>query len=232
MPVGNPGFFTVNANGTIAYNFAGHVHATGLDLDASTTATDPADRKIQWLRQSDGALIADIAGRDLGGLDVLQLRGKAVAPSTKGAVVMRGEEPGGVGAQSNLVIEKATGVAGRITVQADTAAGAAGNIKTIVNGADSSDWLQLLTTANVKLQFGSVTKSVPVNAATQFPTVTLTTAWPSNHFIFFCQFLVATTWVGVIAEGCGPNGLGGGILALLNSNSTQNYTFYWVSLGN
>lgn len=66
MPTGNLGFFTVNANGTITNNFTGHIHADGLDLYAGTTASPPDDRKIRWLRQADGALVAVLSAYEVG----------------------------------------------------------------------------------------------------------------------------------------------------------------------
>lgn len=50
-------------DGTVTYEFEGHVHAEGLDLDAWTAAgAPPADRKVRWLRESDGAVIAELYG--------------------------------------------------------------------------------------------------------------------------------------------------------------------------
>src|SRR4051794_38584433 len=59
---------TTNPDGTIAYDFAGHVHASGLDLDEGTSTTPPDDRKVRWLR-ADGSRGEEIFGYDPGGAD-------------------------------------------------------------------------------------------------------------------------------------------------------------------
>jgi hypothetical protein len=46
-------------DGTVTYDFDAHLHARGLDLDAGTGLEPPSDRRVRWLRQSDGALVAD-----------------------------------------------------------------------------------------------------------------------------------------------------------------------------
>lgn len=53
--------------GEVTYDFDGHIHAEGLDLDAGDNASPPDDRKVRWLRLSDGAVVASIyAWEDLG----------------------------------------------------------------------------------------------------------------------------------------------------------------------
>src|SRR4051812_34771973 len=55
-------FVRVAPDGTVTYDFAGHVHAQGLDLDAGTNATPPDTDKLRWIRTSDGAVVAVDAG--------------------------------------------------------------------------------------------------------------------------------------------------------------------------
>jgi hypothetical protein len=64
----------IGPNGELTYDFNGHVHATGLDLDAGTTGSPPDDRKIRWLRQADGGVAAQVYGYSAGGGDALALR--------------------------------------------------------------------------------------------------------------------------------------------------------------
>lgn len=59
---GYPTFVTVNPDGTLTYDFDGHIHADGLDLDGGVSDSPPNDRKIQWTRLDDGSLLADIDG--------------------------------------------------------------------------------------------------------------------------------------------------------------------------
>lgn len=67
MPIpGNAAFIVVAPDGTITYDFDGHIHADGLDLYAGTTSSPPNDRLVRWLRQSDGALVRQIGAYDDG----------------------------------------------------------------------------------------------------------------------------------------------------------------------
>lgn len=62
-----PNNVIVGSDGSISYDFAGHIHAQGLDLDAGDDQTPPTERRIRWLRTSDGALVAqEYAYSDIG----------------------------------------------------------------------------------------------------------------------------------------------------------------------
>jgi hypothetical protein len=50
----------VNPDGTVSYDFQGHVKATGLDLDAARGVPD-VQHGVNWLSQADGALVAQAA---------------------------------------------------------------------------------------------------------------------------------------------------------------------------
>jgi hypothetical protein len=58
-------FVTVDAAGNIGADFTGHIHATGLDLDAALGNVQNLN-EIRWLRTSDGAVVASISGNILG----------------------------------------------------------------------------------------------------------------------------------------------------------------------
>ena len=57
---------SLDANGNPLYDFDGHVHGDGLDLDAyeggGSSVTAPAVNKLQWLRVSNAYVVADEAG--------------------------------------------------------------------------------------------------------------------------------------------------------------------------
>lgn len=55
----SPAFMTVNPDGSITFDFTGHVHAEGLDIDAGLIDDPPDEHRIRWLRASDGAAVAD-----------------------------------------------------------------------------------------------------------------------------------------------------------------------------
>ncbi|MFL5910755.1 MAG: hypothetical protein ACJ768_09345 [Gaiellaceae bacterium] len=62
------------ADGTVTYDFAGHVHAQGLDLDAANSPGSIADdNRVRWLRQPGGAVAAELVGYDNGGQGVAEM---------------------------------------------------------------------------------------------------------------------------------------------------------------
>jgi hypothetical protein len=63
------------ADGSITYDFSGHVHATGLDIDAAPAGNIPPANAVRWLRTSDGAVLA-LIGADVG----TDLQLEALAP--------------------------------------------------------------------------------------------------------------------------------------------------------
>jgi hypothetical protein len=73
----------VDSEGRVTYDFDGHVHARGLELDASTLFDAPGDRQVRWLRTSDGAPVADIYGIAVGPATGLMLE----APNAPGAAL-------------------------------------------------------------------------------------------------------------------------------------------------
>jgi hypothetical protein len=56
----SPTDLTVDAQGRVGIDLSGHLTAAGVDLDAATTGTPPADEQIRWLRQSDGELVGSL----------------------------------------------------------------------------------------------------------------------------------------------------------------------------
>lgn len=62
MPDAVPNYLTTDSTGHVGANFTGKVHAQGLDLDAGLSPAGPDINKVRWIRQVDGAVIADIIG--------------------------------------------------------------------------------------------------------------------------------------------------------------------------
>jgi hypothetical protein len=69
---------TVAPDGTVTYDFQGHIKAQGLDFDAAAGAI-LGPSTIDWNRQSDGAMVAYVNGFDSGTQETLQIG--AVTPS-------------------------------------------------------------------------------------------------------------------------------------------------------
>lgn len=53
----------VGPDGRASYDFEGHISAVGLDLLAADLEFPPEDRKVRWLRESDGSVVAEINSR-------------------------------------------------------------------------------------------------------------------------------------------------------------------------
>lgn len=98
----------IDATGHVTYNFQGHVHATGLDLDAATLvapATPPSDEKVRWLSLANGAVVGELGGYE--------------TPGAQSAVYMQADRNGhtarletraGLGGAQDAVFAYANGV--------------------------------------------------------------------------------------------------------------------------
>ena len=64
----------VDAQGNVTYDFEGHIRAQGVDLDAGESSSPPDDRRVRWLRRSDGAVVATLYAYQLANDSVLRLR--------------------------------------------------------------------------------------------------------------------------------------------------------------
>lgn len=59
------GGMTIDAAGHVTYDFAGHIHAKGIDLDDGQTNNPPNDNRVRWLG-SDGRPTTEIASYQSG----------------------------------------------------------------------------------------------------------------------------------------------------------------------
>jgi hypothetical protein len=75
----SPNYLTVDAAGHVGASFTGLINALGLILPAGVVSGPPLSSQIQWTRQADGALIADLLSYESGTVDVLQMDAKATA---------------------------------------------------------------------------------------------------------------------------------------------------------
>lgn len=108
----------VDAQGVVTYDFEGHVHANGLDLDSGSGFADPFNT-ITWERRADGAVVAQLyAFHDPGG--------DGAGQDHTANVILYGQ---GVGKVSNLslaALNETTGIATSAGFYA-TASGAGGS---------------------------------------------------------------------------------------------------------
>src|SRR5947209_231784 len=90
-----PNYLVVNPDGTIGANFTGHVHAQGLDLDAGTSSTPPDTDRVRWVRTSDGAAVAYLAGYSTAGQEVVGVGARAAVQADLSRVSLHAEDDTG-----------------------------------------------------------------------------------------------------------------------------------------
>lgn len=127
---------TVDALGNVSYDFDGHVHAQGLDLDAGDQLVPPDDDRVRWIRTSDRAVVADIAAfsRDAGGIQQGAIQITAYGQPERDDAVVQLLAIGGPDPDDNTTI--AVTASGRIELQARTAQA------TLLDNAGNSSYLR------------------------------------------------------------------------------------------
>ncbi len=80
-----PNVLAVNPDGSIGANLTAHLMAQGVDLQAGTTNTPPADDRVRWISQQDGSVVADITAYDDGTTSQVTLA--LHPPALPGAIV-------------------------------------------------------------------------------------------------------------------------------------------------
>jgi hypothetical protein len=142
IPTSVAQFLGVKIRADGSYDFDGHVHARGLDLDlpVGVAGSAGADKKVRWIRTSDGFAAADTyAYEDTETAYHVALVEAYGAPnSTRTAALRARSRDAGVGFQDSAV-----------EAIADQAS------RMIYDSSGRSDFLQLADLANRKLGFGS-----------------------------------------------------------------------------
>lgn len=97
----------VAADGSFTYDFDGHVHARGVDLDAATftpPATPAADEKVRWVSTTNGAVVAELGGYEVAASS------RAYMQASHGAHSSRLEFNSGFGGSFDSVMALVNGV--------------------------------------------------------------------------------------------------------------------------
>lgn len=142
MPDGSPNYLTQNADGSVSALFSG-----GVKIFAGTTTTPPDTRKVTWVRESSGALVAQI---------------KAYDDQSGGNLYTSWDldDPDSLRAAGFFQESLSTNGPMRMGVYAEDGLGNLQS-KLIINSVGTSDWLQLLTQAKKKIAFGNQALSWP-----------------------------------------------------------------------
>lgn len=141
MPKGSPKYFTRDpVTGAVLFDFDGHVHATGLELDADTVFPPNIDNRIDWIRQSDGGRVATMGGSGI--VNPNDRYGRAVIEANSDDVTNHGVRSW---AQVDLNATRNTGVGG--AAEAASVRAAAGTpsenaTAVVINESGQSDFLK------------------------------------------------------------------------------------------
>ncbi|MFL5901255.1 MAG: hypothetical protein ACJ75S_08670 [Solirubrobacterales bacterium] len=146
----------VAADGTITYDFDGHIMAEGLDLLAYKS-TEPDDRKVRWLRESD-------LSKALGWITTED-------PPEEGGIGPRlrilTRPASGIPKKGGSELEVRSGLAegsGAVQAVAKSEAGTQGTA-TLITDTGLSIFLKLVELANVAIDFGIATTTYPGGTA-------------------------------------------------------------------
>jgi hypothetical protein len=204
----NPNVATVvDPDGNVSYDFEGHIHALGLDLDAGDTTTPPADHKLRWLKNS--VSIAELLGSFITG--------------NQSHVAMRATPPGsGYAAITATAAESGSGVVNVATTNA---------YRALLTGDGRSDWLQLVNTEKLALQNGHVTGlTIAANADLDYQ-IALPVGW-QEHLAFFASAWPDNSWNGFSTRSPGNVfSASRGVVHVANGSTAQTFHVRWLSLG-
>lgn len=156
----SPGW-VIQPDGSLLFDFDGHVHARGVDLDAGDTTSPPEDRRVRWLRTSDGAIVADINSYEAGGgrslvMEVLSPTGTTPAATMRTVSTTNGFQ---VGVQASQIAP----AGGMVVAYTDSSQAV------VVDEAQQSSFLQLvggLARRRVNFGQGSLTWTASPDSAT------------------------------------------------------------------
>jgi hypothetical protein len=142
---------TIAPDGTVTYDFDAHLLARGVDITAGLSFDPPTDRRVRWLRATDGALVADIYGTDDGSghrEGVFMARGRT-AIAADAEIVARNED----NTAETAVFR--TWAGGGMVPRAETLAGATAQA-TVLDANDQSAFLRWITPSGQRIDAGSI----------------------------------------------------------------------------
>jgi hypothetical protein len=211
----------IGVDGSLTYDFTGHIHAQGLDLDAGGGAGN--NPNVRWLRTSDGALVAQIDASSVGHVSTIEM----VADDTSGSV--------GSAALTAIYDENvplASVLASAAYVGPPSTPLITNRVAKIIDGAGVSDFLQLAARAQRSINFG-------VNQVT-FAASTLSAPTAINHGLTSAPG-IGKTPIAVLATS-----IGGALITydtraynatqftaqgLFGTATTGTFSFVWIAIG-
>ena len=149
---------------------AGNVQVVGLDLPAGTSQTPPAQSRVRWIRQSDGAVLAEQLGTEYGvptPQAQLQQIVYALSGDSSASLEISAQQSGSPDWFTQLLlICNPAGQVAKVNAQANDGAGNT-HVATIIDSAGESSFLQMLNIGGYRLSYGVVGVGVPAGWSTQ-----------------------------------------------------------------
>jgi hypothetical protein len=225
---------TVDAQGNVTYDFAGHVKAFGVDLPAGDNATPPDDRKLRWLRNSDGAVVAIEYGYSAGGVFNELIETVFADPGGGSAAALSAARNAADGGGSAGIAANAGPGAGAMSV---TAQALPGLTRVVIDSAGKSDYVQLFdaTTGgartNGRLKWGLVPSFFTAVAANA-----VVNATPVPAQLGLTTILAAVLRLSPASTTNGVRVLSGRIdipnVIVLNGPTVQDFDLSYFAIGN
>jgi hypothetical protein len=170
----------VAADGAITYDFDGHIHAQGLDLDAYDLLEFADPHRIRWLNP-DGSLAAGLEGVTLGYLQVLTASGQrrvvltAAGESDFVQGSRRSDQKVAFGEGTYNTPAAAIGAIFSVPVTVPIPGGDAGGVVSIVAGGGLYSGIGYVGISNIDV--GSITFDFQNNAGFALGASTINLAW-------------------------------------------------------
>lgn len=137
-----PNYITVSPTGLVGADFTGFVHALGLQIpEGSGSAPLPTTNSIQWLKQSNGSVVASI-GTALSGATHTQFITTQPGVGELAQTIIRASDSGGSRVVDLSVSQTGPSPQGGVTIQTAT------GVVTLFDQAGNSNFLQLTTSKN------------------------------------------------------------------------------------
>ena len=163
MPTSTDTYVEVQPDGSITFDFTGHVHAQGLDLDAGPNAAVPARiNSVSWIDAGNGALVANVAGTHGAGAQnsLCQMNVYPEVAGESALAALLAINDAGNTAEAGIQVGRAGtkdigSGAGVDRVHAFATQPSGFIDRTIINGSGNSDFLQLDSTQKLHLKRGT-----------------------------------------------------------------------------
>ena len=207
LPKSVPNYLTTNSSGE-----AGAVFPGGVQVTAGTDATPTNERRIRWIRDSDGALIAELFGYKFGGISNL---------------LLTANDPDSAGAQGEIQLSAGaipfdTGVDVFVTPSGGATIGAK-----LLDATGRSGFLKLAVNADIGVKFASVVFAAPGG----WTTGTLNLPGPAFNTVRHCYYSLQES-VGAAMTSHAIGGQNGTqIFVDMNTTVPMNVTIFGLMLG-